>query len=476
MVRLDVGVLREELTARKVRAIAIDGRGGSGKSTLALELADVWPRAVVVEMDDFYRPSAERVAPPRVPGAHWDLERLVTDVLGPHAAGRAARYQRYDWDDDRLAEWHEVRADAIVVLEGVHTSSELLRPYIDYAIWVDCAYEVRLQRGLERDGEGMRAEWVERWMPAEDRYVEHERADVRADLVLDGAGADGIVFEVLRARSSSGDHSPEPLQLSFERDGVELACLDFGGSGSPVLLLHGLAGHVGEWSETAGWMVREHRVVALDERGHGRSTRVPADVSREAHVADVVFVIDQLALGPVILIGQSLGANLAFLVAARHPDRVWALVVAEGCPEADPDGEGAEGIRKWLDGWPTPFASRDAAAAFFRGPSLYADAWADGLEERDDGLWPRFDSEVMVQTLREGTLSDYWEEWQAIKCPTLVVRAGDGFFPKGVLESMAERLPGAQFVEIPGAEHDLHLDRPAEWRQTVANFLASQQR
>ena len=102
------------------------------------------------------------------------------------------------------------------------------------------------------------------------------RAHVRADLVLDGAGADGIVFEVLRARSSSGDHSPEPLQLSFERDGVELACLDFGGSGSPVLLLHGLAGHVGEWSETAGWMVREHRVVALDERGHGRSTRVPA--------------------------------------------------------------------------------------------------------------------------------------------------------------------------------------------------------
>ena len=194
-------------------------------------------------------------------------------------------------------------------------------------------------------------------------------------------------------------------------------------------------------------------------------------------MADVVFVIDQLALGPVILIGQSLGANLAFLVAARHPDRVWALVVAEGCPEADPDGEGAEGIRKWLDGVASPpFASRDAAAAFFRGPSLYADAWADGLEERDDGLWPRFDSEVMVQTLREGTLSDYWEEWQAIKCPTLVVRAGDGFFPKGVLESMAERLPGARFVEIPGAEHDLHLDRPAEWRQTVANFLASQQR
>ena len=186
---------------------------------------------------DFYRPSTQRVAPPRVPGAHWDLERLVTDVPGPHAAGRAAHYQRYDWDDDRLAEWREVRADAIVVLEGVYTSTELLRPYIDYAIWVDCAYEVRLQRGLERDGEGMRAEWVEQWMPAENRYVEAERPDVGADLVLDGCGgaADGVVFEVVRARSSTRNPSPEPPQLSFEREGVELACLDFGGSGPPVL-------------------------------------------------------------------------------------------------------------------------------------------------------------------------------------------------------------------------------------------------
>jgi pimeloyl-ACP methyl ester carboxylesterase len=262
-----------------------------------------------------------------------------------------------------------------------------------------------------------------------------------------------------------------PEQLSLKRDGVDLACLDLGGSGSPVLLLHGLAGYAGEWSETASWLVHEHRVVALDERGHGRSTRVPSDVSREALVADVVFIIDQLSLGPVILIGQSLGANLAFLVAARHPDHVRALVVGEGCPEADPEGEGAEGIRKWLDGWPTPFPSRDAAVAFFKGPSLYASAWADGLEQRDDGWWPRFDTDVIVRTLREGTRLDYWEEWKRIRCPTLVVRAGEGFFPITLPQLMVERLPGSEFVDIPGAKHDLHLDRPAEWRRAVSDFL-----
>ena len=77
-----------------------------------------------------------------------------------------------------------------------------------------------------------------------------------------------------------------------------------------MLLLHGLAGHAGEWSETATWLTGNHRALALDQRGHGLSTHAPKDVSREAHVADVAFVIDQLNLGPVVLIGQSLGGNL----------------------------------------------------------------------------------------------------------------------------------------------------------------------
>jgi pimeloyl-ACP methyl ester carboxylesterase len=264
-----------------------------------------------------------------------------------------------------------------------------------------------------------------------------------------------------------------PQWLTFEREGVRLACLDFGGSGPPVLLLHGLAGHAGEWSETATWLTGNHRALALDERGHGRSTHAPKDVSREAHVADVAFVIDQLNLGPVVLIGQSLGGNLAFLVAARHPDLVSGLVVAETSPDADPSGESAERLRRWLEGWPTPFPSREAAVSFFGGASLYGSAWTGGLEHREGGWWPRFEVEVMVRTLREGTRRDYWEAWEYIQCPTLVVGAGQGFLPAGTLLAMAERLPSARFVEIPGATHDLHLDRPGQWRETVAGFLAT---
>ena len=73
------------------------------------------------------------------------------------------------------------------------------------------------------------------------------------------------------------------VQLLLERDRTELSLLDFGGNGPPVLLLHGLAGHAAEWRETASWMADGHHVLALDERGHGHSTRVPEDVSPQAH-------------------------------------------------------------------------------------------------------------------------------------------------------------------------------------------------
>src|SRR5579863_449772 len=105
--------------------------------------------------------------------------------------------------------------------------------------------------------------------------------------------------------------------LSFlERETVRLACLDFGGRGPSVLLLHGLAGHAGEWAESARWMTARNHVVAFDARGHGQSQRVPVDVSRAAHVADTVFVVEKLGLAPVTLIGQSLGGLTALLVAA----------------------------------------------------------------------------------------------------------------------------------------------------------------
>jgi pimeloyl-ACP methyl ester carboxylesterase len=246
-----------------------------------------------------------------------------------------------------------------------------------------------------------------------------------------------------------------------------------GGDGPVVVLLHGLAGHAGEWTQTAGWLSERYRVLALDARGHGVAERAPRDVSREAHVADVVDAIERLEVGRVIVVGQSLGGHTAMLVAARRPDLVQGLVMVEASP-AGGNTEVADELGRALRRWPVPFPSSTAALEFFGGPSQTAEAWVDGLEERDGGWWPRFDVDVMVQTLREAVTRSYWDEWDRIRCPTLVVRAGAGTIPAADAEAMVARLPQARLVEIEGAAHDVHLDRPMEWREALTEFLRSE--
>jgi pimeloyl-ACP methyl ester carboxylesterase len=262
----------------------------------------------------------------------------------------------------------------------------------------------------------------------------------------------------------------------LSRDGVRLACLDFGGEGAPVLLLHGLAGHAREWAQTASWLTQRSRVIALDGRGHGCSERAPDDVSRAAQVADAAFVIERLELSPVVVVGQSLGALTALSLAAERPDLVRGLVVVDGSPAGGREGAAiaARDIGRALRQWPVPFASRTAAENFFRerfGGPLAASAWTAGLEQRDGGWWPRFDVDVMVRTLHAAVVEPSWAAWARVSCPTLLVRSGNDYVEPDVAREMLERQPRARLVEMTDAAHDVHLDKPDAWRETLSTFL-----
>jgi pimeloyl-ACP methyl ester carboxylesterase len=250
---------------------------------------------------------------------------------------------------------------------------------------------------------------------------------------------------------------------------IRLEALDFGGDGHALLLLHGLAGTAAEWEDTAAWLTQSHRVVALDQRGHGRSERRPRDVSRAAFVADAVAAIERLGLAPAVLIGQSLGGNAAFLAAAERPDLVRGLIVAEASPAAA-KLDSVERIRDLLSAWPVPFHSLEAAENFLGGDTPSARAWARNLEAADDGLRPAFEVEVMVAALAAAA-GPYWKEWRAIESPTLVVRGADGDLPADEAAAMVRELPVAELVTLPGG-HDVHLDRPGAWRAAVEAFLA----
>lgn len=155
--------------------IAVDGYGGSGKSTFAQLLA-TQIQATVVHTDDF--------AQPNLPG--WDYARFHEQVIVPLKEGRDGLYQRYDWDTDKLADWQTVPKDKPLIIEGVSALRDELGNYWDYAIYIKCPYIVRLQRGVERDGESMRKQWTDVWMPEEEKYYQSQRPDKKANLVIDG--------------------------------------------------------------------------------------------------------------------------------------------------------------------------------------------------------------------------------------------------------------------------------------------------
>lgn len=256
----------------------------------------------------------------------------------------------------------------------------------------------------------------------------------------------------------------------LERGGVRLAYREFGGSGPSLLTLHGLAGHSGEWSSLAAILGDRFRVIGLDQRGHGRSERAPADVSRGAYVADVAAVIEEVSLGPVVLVGQSMGGNTAFLVAAAFPDLVRALVVIEASPDG-PTPELPGHIRQWLDGWPVPFPDDRAAHEFFSSQGLSPVAWTEGLERREDDLWPAFRNDVLVACMSDLASRDYWKEWRQIQCPTLVISGERGNLPAEHAAELAQAIPQGQSTAIRNAGHDAHLDAPEQLGVEIRRFL-----
>ncbi|HKZ12341.1 MAG TPA: alpha/beta hydrolase [Solirubrobacterales bacterium] len=260
---------------------------------------------------------------------------------------------------------------------------------------------------------------------------------------------------------------------TLTRAGTDLALWDFGGEGPAALLVHGLAGHAGEWAETATWLRETRHVFALDLRGHGHSEPRPTDVSPKALRDDVCFALDQIG-APTLLLGQSLGGRVVILAAAARPELVECLVVAEAGPEGTADGgelKAAE-MELGLEEWPVPFPDVATAEAFFEGPGAHADAWARGLRQEPDGLYPRFEVEVLGRMIQAAVADDCWADWSRIACPTLVVRGGaSGQLPSEEVSLMLTELSGAQCAELPGAAHELHLEEPDLWRATVVEFL-----
>lgn len=228
-----------------------------------------------------------------------------------------------------------------------------------------------------------------------------------------------------------------------------------------VVLLHGLVGHRGEWDDVLTRLDPELRVLIPDLRCHGDSQLGSATIDRSAFVGDIAAVIERLAPGRVVLVGQSIGGVLATLVAHAMPSAVGHLVLVEaGAEPITP--EDRAGLARWFESWPERFADRLEAERFFGAEHRSTPAWIAGLERDEQGFVPRFNAGDLLRMVDELGRTSRLSELRELTIPVTLLHAGDrGFLTSSDLDEMRAAVPRLDVSEALDCGHDIHLDDPA---------------
>jgi pimeloyl-ACP methyl ester carboxylesterase len=250
-------------------------------------------------------------------------------------------------------------------------------------------------------------------------------------------------------------HGAPPLPLSndsgwVEHEGARIWHASYG-SGAPVILLHGGLGHSGNWGYQVPALVEAgHRVVVIDSRGHGRSTRDARSYKYELMASDVLAVMDSLALARAPVVGWSDGACVAMVLAMVAPQRV-AAVFFFGC-NMDPSG-----TKEFVA---TPVIDR----CFSRHRQDYARLSATPGD---------FDAFVAAVSEMMRTEPNYAaHDLARITVPVLILQSEhDEFIKPQHAEYLARSIPDAELAVLRGVSHFAPLQRPALFNRVMLAFV-----
>lgn len=250
--------------------------------------------------------------------------------------------------------------------------------------------------------------------------------------------------------------------LQFDSDGVAIAFIDVpaeGGSGDPVLLIHGFASnHAVNWVNTL-WVrtlsQAGYRVVALDNRGHGESQKLydPEAYGSDLMAQDARRLLDHLGIGRADVMGYSMGARIGAYLALDEPQRVRSLLLG-GLGLHLVEGKGLpSGISEALEASPGTPAPNPTAAAF----RMFAEQ-------------TRSDLRALAACMRGSRQTLSRAEVAQIEVPTLVT-VGTLDTVAGSGPALATLMPNAKVLELPNRDHSTAVGDKGH-RQGVLAFLA----
>lgn len=253
-------------------------------------------------------------------------------------------------------------------------------------------------------------------------------------------------------------------------DGAEIAWYSEG-SGEPVLLIMGWAYPAVSWFRQVEVLSKTHQVLTIDNRGAGDTgivVGVPYTV--ELMTADCVAVLDAAGVGKAHVVGMSMGGLIAQELAISHPERVGTLSLLATHP-GTADGVWPPEVHEFLAARAgmTPLEAREFSIPFNYAPATPRERIEQDWAIRDKGTLPD------GQAAQAGT--GLWaglSRLPQITAPTIVMCGdGDRLVAPGNTDRIAEAIPTARKVVIPGANHVLTTDQPELVNQELLEFFAA---
>lgn len=260
---------------------------------------------------------------------------------------------------------------------------------------------------------------------------------------------------------------------------VTLSLVDWGGRDGPTaLLIHGSAEGSFVWTDFAPKLAAHCKVLAVDLRGHGESDHDPdSHYTLEKHVRDITQLLDELQSDDLILVGHSLGGDIAAMIAPHLGQRLRALVIVDTGPDGNDEtaqylqNDLREGHRLYsrVEEYTEWLKSR----RYLTPPAVLERLAAASLVATLDGYRPRYDVGVVDMINSDEDESWWFPSLAQVMAPLLIVRGmASAGLSKRTAEAMRAAAPKGEFVTVPSAGHAVMNDNVEGFAQAVIPFIA----
>ena len=244
------------------------------------------------------------------------------------------------------------------------------------------------------------------------------------------------------------------------------------GEGPVVVLLHGLGGSRTAWEPQLAALSASWRVVAWDLPGYGASAPLPGPLDFDVLADAAVRLFDAAGTEAAHLVGLSFGGMIAQHTALRHPDRVRSLTLLATSPAFGLDGTTADAWRSGrlapLDAGRPPADIAPEVIDAIAGPGLTAAARAEQV-----AAMARIPEKALRRAIACLPTHDTRARLGEVTAPTLVVAGElDAETPPGYGRALADAIPRARFVLVPGAGHLLPAEMPEQVNALLIEHLA----